>query len=124
HAGAPSGVGGPVPPGAPRARARGCGLAGAYPDCGRRAGPGVAPHPAGGGGAMTAAGGMDAGVVFDNVSKFYGDVLGVNRIHLAIPPGVTSLVGPNGSGKTTLMNLMAGLVRPTRGTIEVLGIPA
>jgi len=73
---------------------------------------------------MTAAGGMDAGVVFDNVSKFYGDVLGVNRIHLAIPPGVTSLVGPNGSGKTTLMNLMAGLVRPTRGTIEVLGIPA
>jgi ABC-2 type transport system ATP-binding protein len=62
-------------------------------------------------------------IVFDNVSKFYGDVLGVNRVSLAIPPGITSLVGPNGSGKTTLMNLMTGLLRPTRGRISVLGIP-
>jgi ABC-2 type transport system ATP-binding protein len=61
-------------------------------------------------------------IVFDNVSKFYGDVLGVNRITLAIPPGITSLVGPNGSGKTTLMNLMTGLLQPTSGTISVLGI--
>jgi ABC-2 type transport system ATP-binding protein len=60
---------------------------------------------------------------FDNVSRFYGEVLGVNRVTLSIPPGITSLVGPNGSGKTTLMNLMTGLVRPTRGTIDVLGIP-
>jgi ABC-2 type transport system ATP-binding protein len=45
----------------------------------------------------------------------------VNRVNLSIPPGVTSLVGPNGSGKTTLMNLMTGLVRPTRGQIRVLG---
>lgn len=64
-----------------------------------------------------------AHVVFDNVSRFYGEVLGVNRVTLSIPPGITSLVGPNGSGKTTLMNLMAGLVRPTRGEIRVLGIP-
>jgi len=63
-------------------------------------------------------------VLFDNVSRFYGEVLGVNRITLAIPPGITSLVGPNGSGKTTLMNLMSGLVRPTRGHISVLGIPS
>jgi len=61
-------------------------------------------------------------VVFENVSKFYGDVLGVNRVNLHIPPGVTSLVGPNGSGKTTLMNLMTGLIRPSRGHITVLGI--
>lgn len=59
-------------------------------------------------------------VVFENVSKFYGDVLGVNRITLSIPPGITSLVGPNGSGKTTLMNLMTGLLQPTRGRISVL----
>src|ERR1700750_1405228 len=52
-------------------------------------------------------------VVLQNVSKFYGEVLGVNRVNLAIPPGITSLVGPNGSGKTTLMNLMTGLIRPT-----------
>jgi len=62
-------------------------------------------------------------IVFDNVSRFYGEVLGVNRVHLSIPPGVTSLVGPNGSGKTTLMNLMTGLIRPSRGQIKVLGIP-
>ncbi len=61
-------------------------------------------------------------VTFDNVSRFYGEVLGVNRVTLAIPPGITSLVGPNGSGKTTLMNLIAGLVRPTCGEIRVLGV--
>ena len=64
----------------------------------------------------------DRAIVFENVSKFYGDVLGVNRVHLSIPPGITGLVGPNGSGKTTLMNLMAGLIRPTRGRISVLGV--
>ena len=61
-------------------------------------------------------------IVFENVSKFYGEVLGVNRVNLALPPGVTSLVGPNGSGKTTLMNLMTGLVQPSRGRISVLGM--
>jgi ABC-2 type transport system ATP-binding protein len=61
-------------------------------------------------------------IVFENVSKFYGEVLGVNRVNLSLPPGVTSLVGPNGSGKTTLMNLMTGLVRPTQGKVSVLGL--
>ena len=57
-------------------------------------------------------GGAGGRVVFENVSKFYGDVLGVNRVNLSIPPGITGLVGPNGSGKTTLMNLLVGLIRP------------
>jgi ABC-2 type transport system ATP-binding protein len=61
-------------------------------------------------------------IVFDDVSKFYGEILGVNRVNLSIAPGITSLVGPNGSGKTTLMNLMTGLLRPTRGRISILGI--
>jgi ABC-2 type transport system ATP-binding protein len=65
----------------------------------------------------------DRQVVFENVSKFYGEVLGINRVSLSIPPGITGLVGPNGSGKTTLMNLMVGLLQPTRGTVRVLGIP-
>ena len=60
---------------------------------------------------------------FDNVSKFYGEILGVNRVSLQISPGITSLVGPNGAGKSTLMNLMTGLLRPSRGSIKVLGIP-
>ena len=61
-------------------------------------------------------------IVLENVSRFYGEVLGVNRVSLSIPPGITSLVGPNGSGKTTLMNLMSGLVRPTRGSIRIAGL--
>jgi ABC-2 type transport system ATP-binding protein len=61
-------------------------------------------------------------IVFEDVSKFYGEILGVNRVNLSIPPGITSLVGPNGSGKTTLMNLMTGLLKPTRGQIHVLGL--
>ncbi len=66
---------------------------------------------------------MNGQIVFDNVSKFYGEVLGVNRVQLSIPPGITTLVGPNGAGKTTLMNLMTGLVQPSRGSVRVLGIP-
>ncbi len=65
---------------------------------------------------------MSDRIVFDDVSKFYGEVLGVNRVSLSIPPGVTTLVGPNGSGKTTLMNLMTGLVQPSSGQVSVLGL--
>ena len=62
-------------------------------------------------------------IIFEDVSKFYGEILGVNRVNLSIAPGITSLVGPNGSGKTTLMNLMTGLLQPTRGQISILGLP-
>lgn len=61
-------------------------------------------------------------IIFDDVSKFYGEILGVNRVNLTIAPGITSLVGPNGAGKSTLMNLMTGLLRPTRGRISIHGI--
>jgi ABC-2 type transport system ATP-binding protein len=64
----------------------------------------------------------DNKITFENVSKFYGEVLGVNRVNLSLPRGITSLVGPNGSGKTTLMNLMTGLVRPTQGKVSILGM--
>jgi ABC-2 type transport system ATP-binding protein len=67
-------------------------------------------------------GGKPLGVIFEEVSKFYGEVLGVNRVTLNIPPGITSLVGPNGSGKTTLMNMMTGLIFPDHGRILVRGI--
>jgi len=61
-------------------------------------------------------------IILNNVSKFYGEVLGVNGVTLRLPPGVISLVGPNGAGKTTLMNLLTGLIRPDRGEILVRGI--
>ena len=82
---------------------------------------------AGGGGPMTEPRSRTAPsrrrrIVFEDVSKFYGEVLGVNRVTLNIPPGITSLVGPNGSGKTTLMNLMTGLLFPDHGRIFVRGI--
>ncbi len=64
---------------------------------------------------------MSDRIIFEDVSKFYGEILGVNRVNLSVPPGITALVGPNGSGKTTLMNLMTGLVRPSRGRVQVLG---
>lgn len=64
---------------------------------------------------------MRAEIRLDNVSKFYGEVMGVNRVTASFEPGVTGLVGPNGAGKSTLMNLIAGLVRPSRGHISVLG---
>jgi ABC-2 type transport system ATP-binding protein len=71
--------------------------------------------------ATTAADTQEKMIVFEDVSKFYGEILGVNRVNLSIAPGITSLVGPNGSGKTTLMNLMTGLLKPSRGRISVLG---
>ncbi len=64
----------------------------------------------------------DEVVSFEGVSKFYGDVLGVDRVSVTIPAGITSVVGPNGAGKSTLMNLMTGLLFPTRGRIRVLGV--
>ena len=67
---------------------------------------------------------MTAGIIsVENVSKFYGEVLGVNRVTVDIEPGLTGLVGPNGSGKSTLMHLLCGLLSPTRGSISVIGVP-
>jgi ABC-2 type transport system ATP-binding protein len=65
---------------------------------------------------------MDNRITLEDVSKFYGEGLGVNRVTLSIEAGITSLVGPNGAGKTTLMNLMTGLLSPSSGSIRVLGI--
>lgn len=61
-------------------------------------------------------------IVVRDLSRFYGEVLGVNHVNLEIRPGLTGLVGPNGSGKSTLMHLLTGLLRPSSGSIEVLGI--
>jgi len=60
-------------------------------------------------------------IVLNDLSKFYGDVLGVNRVALEIECGITGLVGPNGAGKSTLMNVISGLIPPTRGDLKVLG---
>ena len=53
-------------------------------------------------------------IVFENISKFYGEILGVNRVSLSLPSGIIGLVGPNGSGKTTFFNVVTGIY-PTDG---------
>jgi ABC-2 type transport system ATP-binding protein len=57
------------------------------------------------------------------LSKWYGQVIGVNDITLEIGSGITGLLGPNGAGKTTLLNLMVGLLKPSSGSMKVLGEP-
>jgi len=60
-------------------------------------------------------------VVFHEVSKWYGNVIGVNRLTLRVPAGVTGLLGPNGAGKSTLLQLATGQLFPSQGTVRVLG---
>src|SRR4249920_778995 len=60
-------------------------------------------------------------IAADHLSKWYGQVIGLNDITLAVPPGVTGLLGPNGAGKSTFMKLVTGQLRPNKGTLTVLG---
>src|SRR5947199_9487672 len=60
-------------------------------------------------------------IEFDGVSKWYGNVIGLNKLTLRIPAGVTGLLGPNGAGKSTLLQLATGQLRPSQGSVRVLG---
>ncbi len=60
-------------------------------------------------------------IEFDGVSKWYGNVIGINKLSLRIPAGVTGLLGPNGAGKSTLLQLATGQLRPSQGAVRVLG---
>ncbi len=57
------------------------------------------------------------------LSKWYGQVIGLNDVSVNVPAGVTGLLGPNGAGKSTFMKLMTGQLRPSKGSITVLGQP-
>lgn len=56
------------------------------------------------------------------LSRWYGEVQGVSGVTLEIGAGVAGLLGPNGSGKSTFMRLVTGLIRPSRGHVEVFGV--
>jgi ABC-2 type transport system ATP-binding protein len=83
-------------------------------------------------GAAAAAAGSSAGagagtrtgapaLVCTSLSKWYGHVLGIGDVTLAIGAGVTGLLGPNGAGKSTFLKLLCGQLRPSRGEVRVLG---
>jgi ABC-2 type transport system ATP-binding protein len=62
-------------------------------------------------------------VVADHVSKWYGQVIGLNDVSVEVPPGITGLLGPNGAGKSTFMKLITGQLKPSKGVVKVLGEP-
>ena len=62
-------------------------------------------------------------VVADHLSKWYGQVIGLNDVSVTVPAGITGLLGPNGAGKSTFMKLITGQLKPSKGNIAVLGEP-
>jgi ABC-2 type transport system ATP-binding protein len=73
------------------------------------------------GGQTADAGGQREVVRAENLSKWYGQVIGLNDITITIGTGVTGLLGPNGAGKSTLLKLITGQLKPNKGTVRILG---
>jgi len=63
-------------------------------------------------------------VAFQGVEKRYGDAVVLRDLSLTLPAGQTSaIVGPSGGGKSTLLQLINGVLKPSRGRLEVFGAP-
>jgi ABC-2 type transport system ATP-binding protein len=62
-------------------------------------------------------------IATEHLSKWYGQVSGLNDVTVSVPPGITGLLGPNGAGKSTFMKLVTGQLKPSKGSIRVLGEP-
>jgi ABC-2 type transport system ATP-binding protein len=62
-------------------------------------------------------------IVTAHLSKWYGQVSGLNDVTVTVPQGITGLLGPNGAGKSTFMKLVTGQLRPSKGAVQVLGQP-
>jgi ABC-2 type transport system ATP-binding protein len=60
-------------------------------------------------------------VVARDLSKWYGQIIGLNDVTMDVEPGITGLLGPNGAGKSTFLKLCTGLVRPSKGSVRILG---
>ena len=62
-------------------------------------------------------------ISLERLTVIYGRTLALDDISLDIRPGITGLFGPNGAGKSTLLRVLAGLIRPTRGSVGHNGTP-
>ncbi|KJS58539.1 ABC transporter ATP-binding protein [Streptomyces rubellomurinus] len=64
-----------------------------------------------------------ATITIDTVSRWFGNVVAVNDVTMAIGPGITGLLGPNGAGKSTLIHMMSGFLAPSSGSVALDGTP-
>jgi ABC-2 type transport system ATP-binding protein len=62
-------------------------------------------------------------IATEHLSKWYGQVSGLNDVTVTVPGGITGLLGPNGAGKSTFMKLVTGQLRPSAGAVHVFGEP-
>ena len=62
-------------------------------------------------------------IAAEGVSKWYGQVIGLNDVSVSISPGISGLLGPNGAGKSTLLKLVTGQLKPSQGFVQVFGDP-
>ena len=63
-------------------------------------------------------------IIAQNLTKRFGDFTAVDGVNFEVHPGeIFGFLGPNGSGKTTTIRMLLGLVRPTAGEVQVLGLP-
>lgn len=61
-------------------------------------------------------------ILLDHISKWYGSIVGLNDVSIAISGGVTGILGMNGAGKSTLFKLLTGKLKPSQGTVRLFGI--
>jgi ABC-2 type transport system ATP-binding protein len=65
---------------------------------------------------------MSAAVIrAESLSRYYGEVIGLNDITVDVEPGITGLLGPNGAGKSSFLRIVSGEIRPSSGTVSALG---
>jgi ABC-2 type transport system ATP-binding protein len=68
--------------------------------------------------------GREPTIIFEHVSKWYGDIVAVSDVSFGVAPGVTALLGPNGAGKSTCLKMISGLLPVSGGNITIMGEPA